>query len=247
MTQEPATPAAPNTGRKRKWRKGQNRGHRQGLWRPRFLEALAAVPNVRVAAMAAGVDKGTVERHRAKDPAFAQQWDDALDQAVDMLEARVFQRAQKSDTLAIFLLKSWRRERYGEVQRHEVTGDGGGPVTFRVIYEDRKTLTLPAQGIREVVVEQAPPPAVNGSTPGVASVPGVASSNGHAAEAVSLVEAVAAEPARVCAAPGCKKALPAKPAQGPLKQTCSTACRMRLSRARQVKPKDGPGMEYASG
>ena len=84
-------------------------------WQPRFLEAFRASANVRLACQAAGIDRKTAYRERDKDAAFAEAWDSAKEDAVDTLEAVVFQRArQASDTLAIFLLKAHRPHVYRE-------------------------------------------------------------------------------------------------------------------------------------
>lgn len=98
-----------------------------------FLEALADTPNVAAAALAAGVGRTTVYDRRALDPGFASLWDEAIERSTDMLVGECYRRAVRgvekpvfyqgeecgrvreySDTLAIFLLKSHRREVYGE-------------------------------------------------------------------------------------------------------------------------------------
>ena len=48
-------------------------------------------------------------------PDFAQAWEEAIEQAVDILEAEAWQRARKkSDILMIFLLKAHKPEKYRE-------------------------------------------------------------------------------------------------------------------------------------
>jgi hypothetical protein len=107
-----------------------NRTPKKG-WRPAFLEALAGSANVRAACAAAGVGRSTAYDHRGRDGRFAEAWDDALDEACDVLEAEARRRAVKwterpvyqggervgavreySDTLLIFLLKANRPEKY---------------------------------------------------------------------------------------------------------------------------------------
>jgi hypothetical protein len=99
-------------------------------WAP-FLDALGKSAVVLLACRAAGVSRATVYRHRARSGRFARRWDDALEDAVDMLEAEARRRAlhgtdrpvyyrgeavgtvrEYSDTLLIFLLKASRPERY---------------------------------------------------------------------------------------------------------------------------------------
>lgn len=87
-------------------------------WRLVFLDALRMHGIVTKAAAAAGVHRDTAYFERQRDPEFAQQWQEALDRGIDMLEDVAFERAyQGSDTLLIFLLKSRRPERYRETTR----------------------------------------------------------------------------------------------------------------------------------
>jgi hypothetical protein len=72
------------------------------------------------------VARRTVYNARDADPEFAEQWDDALNQSLDVLEHEVYQRALKDDAqLAMFLLKAHRPATYRETQRHEVGLLGG--------------------------------------------------------------------------------------------------------------------------
>lgn len=110
-------------------------------WRPKFLEALAATGNVRFACKAAGIGRTTAYRGKEADPAFGEQWDDACDDAADVLELEARRRATQgvertryvrvgknpktglidyqkvvereySDTLLMFLLRGIRPEVY---------------------------------------------------------------------------------------------------------------------------------------
>lgn len=93
-------------------------------WKPAFLKALAACPDVTKAASHADVDRATAYRARQSDEAFAIAWHDAINSALDDVEAALIERAKDKDTTAaIFLLKSHRRELYGE--RQEITHKGG--------------------------------------------------------------------------------------------------------------------------
>lgn len=112
-----------------------------------FLARLRKEPNITVAARAAGWARGYVYELRDDDPEFAAAWQEALDESVDLAESEVHRRAFKgslkpvyqggvrvgsireySDTLAIFLLKAHRPEKYRENLRHEHSGPGGGPI-----------------------------------------------------------------------------------------------------------------------
>lgn len=99
----------------------------------RFLEHLREVPNVTRAARLLGHAPGTLRKYRKLDPSFAQEWDEALEDGIEALEAEVHRRAfegidkpvtfqgvitdsykEYSDTLAMFLLKAHRPDKYRE-------------------------------------------------------------------------------------------------------------------------------------
>lgn len=108
-------------------------------WKPVFLAELAASGNVRASCEVAQISRKTAYQTRTKHAAFAQAWDDALDEAADLLEQEARRRAYEgweepvfgslgkgsgsgeigavrkySDTLLIFLLKGARPEKYRE-------------------------------------------------------------------------------------------------------------------------------------
>lgn len=84
-------------------------------WEPAFLVTLRNAGNVRAACEAAGVDRKTAYAHRKRYAEFAHAWTDAMEDALDVLEAAAIQRARTtSDTLLIFLLKAHRPEIYRE-------------------------------------------------------------------------------------------------------------------------------------
>lgn len=100
-------------------------GAKAESWRPKFLAALAESCNVTYSATVAGIDRHTAYDHRNKDEAFRALWDDAIEQGVDGLELAARRRAmESSDTLAIFLLKAHRPERYRENQSIDITSAG---------------------------------------------------------------------------------------------------------------------------
>ena len=111
-------------------------------WRPVFLDLLRRMGNVSLAAKTVGHSRNAVYRARAKSETFARQWDDAIEEACDVLEAEARRRAfsgvdepvfhkgevvghvrKYSDTLLIFLLKGYRPERFRDGYR---PGDGEG-------------------------------------------------------------------------------------------------------------------------
>ena len=88
---------------------------RQKHWRLKFLDALRMHGVVTRAAQEAGIDRDTAYFERKRDPVFAQEWQEALDRGVDMLEDVAKERAYRgSDTLLIFLLKAHRPDVYRE-------------------------------------------------------------------------------------------------------------------------------------
>lgn len=107
--------------------------------RERFIATLRDTANVRAAAQAAGVDRKTAYRWRDVSKAFAQQWDEALEDAVDTLEAAAMRRARDgvaepvfwqggkiaevrkySDVLLMFLMKAHRPKKYRETVNNRV-------------------------------------------------------------------------------------------------------------------------------
>lgn len=86
-----------------------------GEWRPQFLAALRNSGNVRAACQAAGVSRQLAYSHKEASKEFAAQWAEAMEDAIDVLEAVASQRAKaSSDTLLIFLLKAHRPDKYAD-------------------------------------------------------------------------------------------------------------------------------------
>jgi hypothetical protein len=106
----------------------------------RFLESLARNCNVTVSCEMAGLARETAYFWKRVDYAFSVAWDEALERGLDALEDEVMRRAKEgveepifyqggvvgttrrySDVLAMFLLKSKRRDVFGE--RREITAN----------------------------------------------------------------------------------------------------------------------------
>jgi hypothetical protein len=66
-------------------------------WRPKFLAALSLTRSVILSCRAAHVSKQTAYRHRQADEEFAEQWQEAEADAIELLHARAFQRALEGD------------------------------------------------------------------------------------------------------------------------------------------------------
>jgi hypothetical protein len=98
-----------------------------------FLKALSETGNVSEAARKARIARSHAYQIRRQDSAFAEAWDDALDSAVDLLEAEARNRAvdgieqprfhqgkicgtvrKYSDSLLMFLLRAHRPETFRE-------------------------------------------------------------------------------------------------------------------------------------
>ena len=111
-----------------------------GEWKPAFLAYLRKMPNVTKAAKAAGVERKWTYKEREYDAQFAADWDDAIREAIDEIEALAIQNARAGDarwqTMMIFMLKSWKPDRYKETVQTELTGPGGGSLTINVVYAD---------------------------------------------------------------------------------------------------------------
>jgi hypothetical protein len=110
-------------------------------WQTRFLKALCQSPSVKAACSAAGISRMTAYRYRDADAEFAENWQYALQQSVDDLEAVAFKLASEGDSNLIqFLLRAHRPEIYKDTQRRELTGADGRPLTGKIIFLPAKEL-----------------------------------------------------------------------------------------------------------
>ena len=113
--------------------------HPAKTWQDVFLDELRQCGNVRAACAQSGIERSTAYKSRKDDDAFAAAWKDALDDAIDSLEAEAWRRARDgnekiilwqgkpvkvgrkflierdySDTLLTLLLKAHRGEKFRE-------------------------------------------------------------------------------------------------------------------------------------
>lgn len=123
-------------------------------WRRAFLNVLADCANVSKAARAAEIARSWAYTCRDNDPSFLAEWDEALEEAADKLEARAWGRATfesiqykftktgepilhpltgepyyehvGSDTVLMRLLEAHRPDKFK--QRKELTGKDGAPL-----------------------------------------------------------------------------------------------------------------------
>ena len=103
--------------------------------RARFLESIADGQTVSTSVKGAGVSRATVYRWRSDDPDFATAWYDAHEDYLDSLETEARTRALHSDTMLIFLLKSYRPGVFGDGKPREsrpVTPETPEEMTARI-------------------------------------------------------------------------------------------------------------------
>jgi len=109
--------------------RGTLEGNRAAM--DRFLEKLRDCGNVRLSCEAAGIGRRTAYDWRERWVTFANEWQEALDDAIDTLEGEAWRRARKSsDRLLMFLLKAHRREMYGDQVKVDQNVDGKLTVEF---------------------------------------------------------------------------------------------------------------------
>lgn len=84
-----------------------------------ILQALREKPTYSYAARKAKIARTTLTRWRADDPDFNDACTAARNEGLDAIEDNLVERAMKNDTTAaIFMLKSLRREIYGDKIQH---------------------------------------------------------------------------------------------------------------------------------
>jgi hypothetical protein len=96
-------------------------------WQRPFLAAYSNSGNLRASALRAQVSRGHVYRALETDAQFRAEFDDAKDEAIELLEATLRQQALSGNTTAlIFLLKCLDPATYNE--RVQISGPRNGPV-----------------------------------------------------------------------------------------------------------------------
>ena len=105
----------------------------ENVWHQAFLSSFAQHGNVTVAAKAAGINRSTAYRAQRLDPEFAMAWQEAYEEACDLIEAEALRRATRgttkgiyykgervateqefSDTLMLAMLKGHKPDKYGD-------------------------------------------------------------------------------------------------------------------------------------
>ena len=101
---------------------------KQPDWVPKWLKVYRDTGVVRLACHAVGIDRSTPYHLKDRDPEFKRLWEEAEEDAADILEAEARNRARKgSDTLMIFLLKNIRPQKFRETVRNEQVGADDAP------------------------------------------------------------------------------------------------------------------------
>ena len=91
----------------------------------KFITALAGCGNVSISCKAAGICRATANAWKKQFSTFADRWADAMEDAVDLLEAEAWRRSleEGSDGLLKFLLMAHKSEIYGEKLKVEHQGN----------------------------------------------------------------------------------------------------------------------------
>ena len=104
-----------------------------------FIDAIPGTGGI-VSAIArkVGCDWYTVKRYIDNYPTVKSAYDAECEAMLDLAESTVLKNIKDGDTQDAkwYLTKKGKRRGYGDSM--EVTGEGGGPVVFRVIYERKR-------------------------------------------------------------------------------------------------------------
>ena len=92
--------------------------------------------NIAMIARALDVSRGTVWNRVQESATLQTKLKDAREATIDNVESGLYKKALSGDTTCmIFFLKTQGKHR-GWVERQEITGVEGGPVTFKVIEDE---------------------------------------------------------------------------------------------------------------
>jgi hypothetical protein len=126
----------------------------------RYLAALAKGRAPTVAARMAGLARSTVYKWRREDVEFAAAWADCVEQGLDLLEDRAYQRAMKnSDQLLMFQLRARRPEVYGRSGDSRPQSNFILNTTLQEHYALLERLGLPLPVIESDCEDEDAPPA----------------------------------------------------------------------------------------
>lgn len=134
-------------------------------WVDKFITTLGQVGNVSLACHAVGISRTTAYKARNRYSSFADQWNEAIAEAADILEGEARRRAvdgvekpiyykgvlvdtvrEYSDGLLTLLLKAHKPERFRERRQIEHTGADGGPIRTAREMTDAELEEIAASG-----------------------------------------------------------------------------------------------------
>lgn len=100
--------------------------------RQAVLDALRLHPSITRACKSARISRNAFYEWRNDDPDFATEIEASREKGIDALEDSLFRDAIEghNTTAAIFMLKSWRRERYGDRQHVDLNTTGSISLDF---------------------------------------------------------------------------------------------------------------------
>jgi hypothetical protein len=138
---------------------------------------------VRHACEAAGIGRTTAYEHRERHPDFALAWDEALEDACDLLEAEARRRAlegvekpvywqgvvvgtirEYSDTLMTLVLKAHRPEKFRERHDTRLSGPDGGPIRIAPVWDIAKLTDEQLDQYRAIAAAAEVPPLDEGGS-----------------------------------------------------------------------------------
>ena len=95
-----------------------------------------------LAAKRAGLGYTTVWRYTQDYPLVAQAVIEAKEKMLDFTESKLYEKIKEGDNAAIiFFLKTQGKKR-GYIERQEVTGEGGKPISYELTVKDTETKDL---------------------------------------------------------------------------------------------------------
>ncbi len=145
----------------------------RAAWRDVFVERLRATGNVTLAAAGAGVSRQHVYKARNRSKAFRRAWEEALEQAMDLLEGEARRRATgiKEDVyyagrvvgtrnvydsaLLMFLLKAHRPHKFRDNVKVEHAGGMEVAGDRKVTFEFVRPAEQQARTLAELAAEEA--------------------------------------------------------------------------------------------
>jgi hypothetical protein len=183
----------------------KKRKPRKPPWRVVFLKSLATTGIVSRACKVSSIGRNAAYDARNSDPEFAAAWDEAIDEAADLLEEECRRRAYEgitrkkfngrgepiidpetqtqyyereySDTLLIFTLKAARPEKFRERVSNEHSGPGGKPIEVTDTGRTARIVELLERARARRVVETAG--SGGGDVPALGSAAGAADNRGE--------------------------------------------------------------------